>query len=540
MKLRIYTNFSKRYNSVRFPTSSDPYTELDFVYKDTNNILSPSITIEYSDNINLIGKYCYIIDDKKNITLGQYWIDNVITETNNTLTLTLSLDTLTTYSGAVAYADAYYLYAPYGDDRNKYINKDEEQNIYYDQRISPNTQGNTVDLLGGYKTIIAGSNSSDADSTGLLYRNVVNYVSSQPSTGYPTGVIALTDEGLTNLGKILMSENFSSSINKQLTQAKDAIISVKRSPVYLSLKSVKYPVLSNYVTSLITGYEITRVRRSTTVYKLDNLISDDYTINYAMTNYSPFVEYYLYLSGYGYIEVDANKIGYRNAIQCSSILDQFTGDVCIELYAGYTKEDVPAGSIVTSDLTNRIMIGRYLFNIYQDIPMGVNKSTKVGSLSNALVSVGSIAVGVAAVAGAPFTAGISAGAGAGMIAGGVSGVVNTAIGGTTNVGSQGGQGSLADLGYNINSGIYLGVYAIVHKPSISYDNLKKFRQNFGYPYFKYRKNNYASGYWQAGQVSINQQLPDVIKNDIINKMKEGFYMEVNNTIENQPTNILGG
>lgn len=527
MKVYLFkpSDFTKRTNSTKRPSITSSIRSFSFKFKENVDIYTPTITLfvgPQSDVKNfLLNEYNYaVIDFSDSTTFSDsnalyYFVDNgkIFGNPEGTIDIPLKIDTLASYVYGNSDIINKYFYFLYGPKGNDLIDIDSTKDIqtYYDQRIAPALFG-SVD-----KSVTVSLYASANDSA--LHRNVISYVTSEPTPGYPTGVLLLNDGTLSTVASKMMDSTFFSDLNKQLTQAKDAIISVKRSPVVLKFDTAasKQVVLCNYETGS-AGYipDRTYKVRKYCYFEVDTVNDKE-----QFSKYSPYSKYYAYLNGYGYIEIDSSYLCSRNGFKIDATLDQFTGDVCVELYAVKLSGNESSGY----SSYNSVLVGRYLYNIFQDIPMGVNKSSKVGSLTSAVTSVASVVAGIATTVG---TAGAGAGLGAGMIAGGASGLLSTATGGQNNVGSQGGLGGLADLGYD--GKIDIQFVRIFYRPSIFLDangvNMNNFRKQFGYPYFKEACISVdGNGYYQSVNIDFECNLPYNIREQIKAYMNGGFYYE---------------
>ena len=431
-------NFSKRENSTKQPTGG---VEVPAVFKNATSKYNPSFILNIENPLN----YNYI--KYGNI---YYYVNDVVMLSNNHAEYQCEVDVLATWKTQIGNVTAYTLFSTGGYDIG-----------LPDNRLSSND------------SVIVNSNKKQIFSN-LAEGYVVTYVGEQSTTNPCVG---LTAEGVTALMDAVQSNAFaellgdpSNALSKILSDCSSAITSCRYMPVIYTVGAKKVVLAGGYDTGITGGVVDEKTPNNFTVDIPWNFPQGDFR------NRSQYTSLFVYLPGYGFIQLNTDDyIGYES-LQIDALLDCTSGGLTY-LVGHNTRAECNIST-----------------------PIQISTTTQ-GNMLGAMVSAGGALLSVAT--------------------GNVAGAIGGAFGSITssmmsNVGSVGSQGSHSS--YSIDR--YVRVICVSHDTNIDPSTLAV---NYGRPCNKVKK--ISAGYNECTNASVNCNAPQYLKDKINSYLNGGLYYE---------------
>lgn len=348
MKLRYWTNYSKRKNST-LQANLLTGTEIDINLLDASSIINPIFqTKTVPDNAN----YFYIAD------FGRYYFVDVVTKISKDITeFKLEVDVLASFKSSIGAANAMIMRSSTG--YNVWIPDDE---VYVSTQ---KTLVRTVDTV----------NVGFAKSPGCFLLSVIN------EDGCATGFACqyFTDAaGLSNLANQLMNSSFVQDVMKYSSDVSAGIVSLKWMPFDLPTKG--FVTLSNYKVSNLelnsAGYKITG-----NAYFLDGAtsITIPWRTDKDYREASPYTAAKLLIPMYGLVELNTSDLVGATSLYIQYRVDRSTGDVIV---------------IINKDSAGEVL-QTIQFNVAVEVPIATMTRDIGGAVSSISGGVNS-AIGIAA------------------------------------------------------------------------------------------------------------------------------------------------
>lgn len=470
MNINVWTNFSKRRNSTKQPTSG---TTVTCVLKEETSIENPSFILNTP-----IADYTYVE------AFGHYYfVDDVININAGMCELVCSMDVL----------------ASYKSDITSYTAFVERSASSYDVFVNDN-------LLSNQQKIIHMEHSTST----MTYLGgscfVVQVLSGDPNPG-EGGVVLYATQDLSPYAKLLQSGTYNAQdiidwIDKKIAQAFDL-------DVYIG--TVKWlPINANLIGTLTndfyvgpievgvpSGYNI--YKSNQTPYIRDVVYGMAIPSTYAFGDFRDcnprFTRYTLRLPGVGLVELDPVMIGSilhdsSYQLDIAMEIDYISGDIV------YYLRKAPVG------LTGYEEFARYRGNISVDVPIAKSTADFGKSVNTFAGSVG---------------AGLAAGGAVGAAVGAVAGIVGVVANELTPDTSMiGGGGNRSDISYTSGA---LRLY-VEHYGSKDYPTAVA-----GRPLMQNVTLSTLSGFVKCGNASVPVNAHASERDAINSFLNSGFYIE---------------
>lgn len=275
MYVTLY-RFFKKSNSTKRPTDSTTQEGVSNVFlKEDTSIYSPTFRLTPA-NPDII--YTYLKWDNY-----YYYINDIVKPTiSNCWEYVCTLDPLATFRAEINQTYAYIKYCSTNyditvpDDRKSYC-------------LVGNTTSATKEVF---------VNELDTTIT-------VQYISAKDSYYGSVATAIVTPDALRQLNALLMSEDFQSSLNKQIDSTASAIVGCKLFPIAINGDTTSTMNILGTDTSInCTLIKGNGLRRGTyTLLTNSDLLSDTWVGSGEYQRQAPYSTYKLYLPCYGYIDV---------------------------------------------------------------------------------------------------------------------------------------------------------------------------------------------------------------------------------------------
>lgn len=462
MKIKYWSNFSKRRNSTKQPTGG---TEVDVYLKEDTSIINPVFdcaTIPMSANYVYCGDFgrYYFVRDITRVSKDRVW-------------LTCEVDALASYKTAIGSTSALVEYTSSSDEikitdpRNKPLLDFSEVSK---SLIDLGSYG--FSTSGCFVVAIAGG------AGGITY-----YVMSAAS--------------LEDFYDHVLSESFWTNLQNNIVHLDSAVLSCRwlpYTPAGTLVNNIKIMGQPTYA----DGYQITS--------RLATIIEDSYDIDFYSdslglgTNYldfEPFTTGILYLPYVGCVPLDLGVCAKSKQIRIKIAIDNYTGDI---LY----KISNEAGDIIST----------YQGNCSINIPLSSTSYNAAGAIGSGISLIGGLVSTAAAIATKGASGAVSAGlattaAGAAGLAQSLS--VHTQV-----------NGSVSSA---VATELSRKVIATVITRLPTETNLKAYKTILGMPYFKVATISSLSGYVQCSDASVGMGGTPGEKDIVNGYVNGGFYYE---------------
>ena len=345
MKIKYWTNFSKRKNSTKQPLDAQAI-EVDIHLKDNCSIINPVIE---TTSLPINANYFYIDDFKR-----YYFLDNTERTSNTIKNMAAEVDVLATYKSQIGSTSAMIAYSSTGWDQWK-----------IDSRLPVKVT----------KTLDDNSNSPAAfDYSGTFILTVVN---DQSNTGM-TAQYAITASSLRAMAVDLFNNSgLITELKEYLAAAWDSIVCCKW-----------IPFSTSDAPGSLVQVKLGKSNVNANGYLLSNPCYKSYpctiSIPWTYTDFrkaSPFTSLAAWLPGYGLIELNPSDLVGLSSIKFDFRVDWSCGDVCCQI------KDPVDGTVFQS----------IEYNVAVDVPLSNYTIDVAGIVSNTTSLVGG-AVGTMASA----------------------------------------------------------------------------------------------------------------------------------------------
>ena len=307
MKVDFYS-LSKRRNSTKVPSGTDPYTEKECRFKEPTSISEPVLLLE-GNIFSYTANYAYIPSLNK-----YYWITDMKMVTNNTFEISMKEDVLASNKGAIGNTVAQIAYSSSGYDIWK-----------IDTRLAAKVT-KTITSSGPFTP-------GAFDTTGCYVVAIANVVSQSSAVTY----YAFSQAQLRNLIDALCTDlTLQQSIQSYLSDAFDALISC-----------IWIPISYNEIPG--TGGQTVKVGNSDVTGCTGKIISNPpvratsatasipWTYNDFRRN-SPYTSLSAWIPGYGYIDLNPNDLVSDTSLKFDFKIDCMTGDCCCQIIDAVTSD----------------------------------------------------------------------------------------------------------------------------------------------------------------------------------------------------------
>ena len=480
MKLKYWTDFSKRKNSTLVPTGTG--TEIDVYWKEDTSIDSPSVVLA-TNAINI--DYVYIND------FGRYYtVSSIVKLTDGTTQYDLREDTLATYKTGIGNTVAHIAYSSTGWDKD-----------LIDARIA----------VKGTKTIYHDTQALGFSTSGVYVLGVVNDQTLGRYGGLNYYVIPAVY--MTTLVKWMMNPDFFTKIQQYFNGK----------PMDFIQSCIWIPISSSDITSFVGTMQTTLYLGSTAVADYSTVPETAIIIqHYPVTNpvgqlgsivslslgskwqdfrdNQPYSSASLYLPGVGLTDLNINDFYESNNVNVETIFDVTTGDCTYKIY----------------DDSNELL-KTVSFNASASVSMSQVNINSAGALAGIGGTIGGIVglgVGVATTAATGNPAGLIA-SGVGILASASSAIMAANQRSTSVKGTNSGR-----------SGFYTtsASTVVVRQDTEDCDDVS-YIATFGRPVGLTHAINNHSGYVQCENASVSIAADDFEREEINNFLNGGFYYE---------------
>ncbi len=466
MKLKYWTNFSKRKNSTLRPNDLQA-TEIDIRLKDDCSVINPVIQ---SSTIPIDANYFYIPDFGR-----YYYLDNTERTSQQLKDHATEVDVLATYKDYIGSTSAHIAYASTGWDKDM-----------VDSRLAVKTT----------KTIKRGAYDPQIfDNTGVFLLSIASIQSS--ANGMAASYIC-TPSILNNIATELMGLDIDQRIIKSIYNPFDAVISCTWLPLKLSVVTphcTSEKVCFGDYESPVYAYRLT----SATLSDIKQVtITPTYSDFRAI---QPYTSYSLLIPMYGLIDLNASDI--RNILEAGSglsigwELDIASGDMTVGIYTG--------ASIIGQSIN---------FNIGVNCPIGQTSNNMTGTIS----SIGGVAGGVV---------GLIASASTGNIGGTLASGLSVLAGGATAALSANARATSIKGGINGRTTLALGGSFIISEYAVETEDPDDaaYIARWGRPVGVTHAISNHSGYVQCEGASVSMPGTATEKDRVNSYLNSGFFYE---------------
>ena len=308
MKLKYWTDFSKRKNSTKQPLDTAA-VEIDIKLKDDCSIINPVIQ---SSSIPINANYFYIADYGR-----YYYLDNTERTSNQLKDMACEVDTLATYKSYIGSTVAHIAYSSSGWDKWK-----------VDNRIPVKTT----------KTV-----SHSSDSTAIFSGSgtfILTCVSDGSASGI-TAQFALTGASFRSLAqKLFTDQNIQDAIKKYLNSPFEAVVGCKWVPFsYDEVPGTAGTIEFGGESTGVSGKMLSSspVRASSVALSIPWTYSD-------FRRSDPYTSLSIWLPGYGYTDLNASDVCDIASISCNFMCDCGTGNILYRIYDSTSSRLLTSGS----------------------------------------------------------------------------------------------------------------------------------------------------------------------------------------------------
>ena len=361
MKLKYWTDFSKRKNSTKQPLDTQA-VEIDIKLKDDCSIINPVIQ---SSTIPINANYFYIADYGR-----YYYLDNTERTSNQLKDISTEVDVLATYKDYIGACNAMVVRASSG--WNKML-RDELVHVSTEKVIT-----RTVGSAVGF-----------AKSPGCYILSVVN-----EDGGVNAFACQYIVSGLTNIAAALMDSGLIDDIKKYFSNINNAIISLKWLPMDFTAvcnqcTTGNQPLkFANYTA---TGVALHRVTSQSIYVDGSQSITIPWDSAQDFTECAPYTTMKLLVPMYGLVDLNAADLVSASSVVLDYRYDITTGDVTMIISAG----------------TSGAILQTLQFNVAVDVPVA-SMTREAGSIMSSTSGLAGSALAFAASAATGNTAGMAA------------------------------------------------------------------------------------------------------------------------------------
>ena len=352
MKLKYWTDFSKRKNSTKQPLDTQA-VEIDIKLKDDCSIINPVIQ---SSSIPINANYFYIADYGR-----YYYLDNTERTSNQLKDISTEVDVLATYKSYIGACNAMVVRS--SSNYNKMLR---------DELVHVSTE----------KTIVrtVGSSVGFAKWPGCYLLSVINEDGGVNSFACQ---YIISSTGLTNIAQQLMNSSFIDDIKKYFSNINNAIVSLKWLPMdYTAVTSqCTTSTALKFANTEITGYSAHRISNTSIYVDGSQSITIPWDSNQDFTECAPYTTMKLLVPMYGLVDLNAADFVSASSVVMDYRYDITTGDVIMIISAG------SSGAILQT----------LQFNVAVDVPVA-SLTKEVGSIMSSTSGLAGSAVAFAASA----------------------------------------------------------------------------------------------------------------------------------------------
>lgn len=308
MKLKYWTDFSKRKNSTKQPLDTQA-TEIDVKLKDDCSIVNPVIE---TSSIPINANYFYIDDFKR-----YYFLDNTERTSQQLKNMAAEVDVLATYKSQIGSTVANIAYSSTGYDTFK-----------VDNRIAVKTT----------KTVKSTSGAAGIFSTSGCF--ILSVVADGSSTG-ATMQIALDQANFQTLCTALFNtQQIQDAIREYLNSPFDAVVGCKWVPFsYDEIPGLAATISFAGISTGASGKKLSSfpVRNSSVALSIPWTYTD-------FRRSSPYTSLSLWLPGYGYTDLNSADMVGLSSVSVNFMCDMGTGNISYRIFDGTSSELLTSGS----------------------------------------------------------------------------------------------------------------------------------------------------------------------------------------------------
>lgn len=467
MQITVYSNFSKRVNSTKRPTSGTGTTK-DVALKDNCSILAPTFVLKSLDfDINYVEAF------------GNYYFAQVRNLDGHTSEISCTIDHLATFKTQIGSYTGLIEYCSNSTDVTITDPRNEPTSIINATATTFSLSGVTFNTVGGYVL-------------GVLSDNVTGDV----------GVIdyyTMTSAQMRAFCQELYSQNFIQQlIDQAFTSARDSFVSciwlpmtgIGGGPTNIHIGRETMSAQGGHISDRIVPFNsgLTTLNFSS--------ISGGAGANMSYLEKPPYCTGSLYLPFVGFVPIDMDIASYTKSIAIDGYIDILTGDIVYNVKYGAYRVSTYNGNVAT-----KVPISSAS---YDAIGTATGSITAIGGLGAALVG------GIKGAGAKVVLGGLAAGAG-GAMTGARSAQLHTMING----------GNSSAIGAQLGT----SPYAIIFQNDPAETNLLSYKPTLGMPYFKVGTVSACGGYVKCADASVS--IPgDGAEQDTVNSyLNAGFYYE---------------
>lgn len=466
MKLKYWTNFSKRKNSTKQPTSG---TEIDVNVKEDGSILNPSFLCS---SIPKDATYFYIDDYKR-----YYFSSDNLLPDNSNKRFNMKCDVLASHKSEIAATKALVKFT----SASSKLTIPDGRNVPTDNILSTYT---TIGTLPTFTDSAACFICGVASNEGLQY-------------------YMMDETAFTNFLAVCFNGTLTGQLYNQIWDLKNILVSCVAMPRYAlnGTDSIVVGDPNGISVTLATGlYKIDPVDRMVQIF--EDTVDVDYPLDSLGlgVNYfdaSPYTTGILFLPFVGCVEFDCGALVSQKSLYVKAILDQITGEIVYSIGMSADK-----------------ILATYSGCAATNVPVSGSSYNATGVIGAGITAIGGIATLVAAAAtegsSAMIMGGLGAIAGAGLTA------VNS-LSHRTQV-----NGSLSSY---ISAMLGLKIKALIVTREPANTDIDAYKDIYGMPYFEVSNISALSGYVQCQGASASINGFDSERDEINGYLNSGFYYE---------------
>ena len=465
MKLVYWTNFSKRKNSTKQPTSG---TEIDVVLKDNTSLLNPIFqTGSVPANVN----YCYVAD------FGRYYYVTGVSHDGPFCLIECECDVLATYKSQIGATRALVEFT----SSSSKITIPDARNIPTDHILSEITTVGTLPTFSDSATCF------------------VCGVASAEGLGY----YMMSDTQFKNFLGVCFNGSLTGQLYNQFWDLHNVLVSCVAMPRWPlnGSDSIVVGDPNGVSVTLASGlYKIEPIDRMVKIfedivdvaYPLDSL---GLGVNYF--DGAPYTTGILFLPFVGCVEFDTGALVSQKSIYVKAILDQITGEI-----------------VYSVGMSSDKILATYSGCAATNVPVSGSSYNATGVIGAGITAIG----GIATLAAAAVTEGSSA-----MVMGGLGAIAGAGVTAANSL-SHHTQVNGALSSY-ISAMLGLSIKALIITREPAEKDIDSYKSVYGMPYFETATISGLSGYVKCSGASVNMPGYQLEKDTVNGYVNGGFYYE---------------
>ena len=468
MKIKYWTSFSKRKNSTLTPTGG---TEVNAVLKGPTSELNPVFELQGVTS----AKYVYCA------TFGRYYyVTDVVHLTDDIIQISCAVDVMSSHKGSIGSTSAYIEYTSASSRKNVYDSRNVPTGYISSTHTALTYTTDNFDSQGCYIVSVLGDGCNGINGVCSYY--------------------AMDSVWLAALADKIYSQNFIADVVNQFNAVQDSLVSCVWIPVKLnSISGTNTTVKIGRIDSECSGRLIgNRIINSTTGITTISYDGRSGGAGSEMTYFemSPLATACVYLPFVGFVELNADLLGYTKNITVDYWADVITGDIVYNVYFGAVRNASFSGNMATK------------------MPVSSAAYDGMGVVGGVMTTVGGV-VGTAIAA--------ASSAGTAAVLGGVAGIVGGAATAAkslefhTHINGSNSSAVAVNLGKK--------PYVVVYQKRTTYQDIDQIKTTQGLPYFETALISSVSGYVKCNGASVSISGYESEREEINGYLNSGFYYE---------------